>query len=130
MTQRVFITAGAGGIGRVIADSYAAHGAKVYVCDQDADAVARMPADITATRVDVTDEAALDGWIQAGLKQLGGCDVLINNAGIAGQAGPVEELDLLERFRAQGADSAGLVDDVERRPQRREGKDRRIGQLP
>lgn len=94
MTQRVFITAGAGGIGHVIAQSYAAQGASVYVCDQDKAAIAALGNGIEGTCVDVTDETALDAWLQAGLDRLGGCDVLINNAGIAGQAGPVEELDL------------------------------------
>jgi NAD(P)-dependent dehydrogenase (short-subunit alcohol dehydrogenase family) len=94
MTQRVLITAGAGGIGRVIAESYAAQGAQVFVCDIDAAAVADLPEGITGQVVDVTDEAALDGWLDAGLAQLGGCDVLVNNAGIAGQAGPIEDLDL------------------------------------
>lgn len=94
MAQRVFITAGAGGIGRVIAQAYAAQGAQVYVCDQDAASSAALDANISGARVDVTDEAALDGWLQAGLDRFGGCDVLINNAGIAGQAGPVEALDL------------------------------------
>ena len=96
MTQRVFITAGAGGIGKVIAESYAAQGAQVFVCDQDRMAVDALPDQITGTCVDVTDEAALDNWLQAGLAQLGGCDVLINNAGIAGQADPVEALDLAQ----------------------------------
>lgn len=94
MKQRVFITAGAGGIGRVIAAQYAATDATVYVCDQDEAAVAALPDGIHGTCVDVTDEAALDGWLRKGLDTLGGCDVLINNAGIAGQAGPVETLDL------------------------------------
>lgn len=96
MTQRVLITAGAGGIGRVIAESYAAQGAQVFVCDIDAAAVADLPAGITGQVVDVTDEAALDAWLDAGLAQLGGCDVLVNNAGIAGQAGPIEDLDLAQ----------------------------------
>jgi len=96
MTQRVFITAGAGGIGKVIAESYAAQGAQVFICDQDRMAVDALPDQITGTCVDVTDEAALDNWLQAGLAQLGGCDVLINNAGIAGQADPVEALDLAQ----------------------------------
>lgn len=96
MAQRVFITAGAGGIGRVIADAYARDGAAVYVCDVDAAAVANLSGAITGQCVDVTDEAALDKWLQDGLTQLGGCDVLINNAGIAGQAGPVETLDLAQ----------------------------------
>lgn len=96
MPQRVFITAGAGGIGRVIADSYAAQGAKVYVCDVDAGAVAALPSGIDGHVVDVTDEAAIDAWLSTGLEALGGCDVLVNNAGIAGQAGPVEDLDLAQ----------------------------------
>ena len=96
MTQRVLITAGAGGIGRVIAESYAAQGAQVFVCDIDAAAVADLPDGIAGQVVDVTDEAALDAWLDAGLAQLGGCDVLVNNAGIAGQAGPIEDLDLAQ----------------------------------
>ena len=59
MAQRVFITAGAGGIGRVIAQAYATQGAQVYVCDQDAAAIAALDARITSACVDVTDEAAL-----------------------------------------------------------------------
>jgi len=96
MSKRVFITAGAGGIGKVIAESYAAQGAQVFVCDQDHAAVDALPDQIKGACVDVTDEAELDGWLQAGLALLGGCDVLINNAGIAGQADPVEDLDLAE----------------------------------
>jgi NAD(P)-dependent dehydrogenase (short-subunit alcohol dehydrogenase family) len=96
MSQRVFITAGAGGIGRVIAESYLAQGAHVVVCDIDSDTVATLPDGIMGQVVDVTDEAALDAWLASGLDRMGGCDVLINNAGIAGQAGPVEDLDLAQ----------------------------------
>jgi len=96
MAKRVFITAGAGGIGKVIAEAYAAHGAQVYICDQDRDSVDALPDQVIGACVDVTDEAALDAWLQAGLAQLGGCDVLINNAGIAGQADPIEALDLAQ----------------------------------
>jgi len=96
MAKRVFITAGAGGIGKVIAEAYAAQGAQVYICDQDRDSVDALPDRIIGTCVDVTDEAALDAWLQTGLTRLGGCDVLINNAGIAGQADPIEALDLAQ----------------------------------
>ena len=97
MADRVFITAGANGIGRVIADAYAALGATVYVCDLDEIALAALTHEnVTGACVDVTDEAALDHWVQTGLDRLGGCDVLINNAGVAGQAGPVETLDLAQ----------------------------------
>ena len=94
MAQRVILTAGAGGIGRVIAATYAAEGASVWTCDVDEAAIADLPSGVRGQVVDVTDEAAVDRWIAAGLDALGGCDVLINNAGVAGQAGPVESLDL------------------------------------
>ena len=40
---RVAITAGAGGIGRALADSYASCGAKVVLCDVDQEALAACP---------------------------------------------------------------------------------------
>ena len=94
MGQRVLITAGAGGIGKVIAEAYASEGANVFVCDQDRAAIEALRSDIKGRQVDVKDEEALDYWLSNSLAELGGCDVLINNAGVAGQAGPVENLDL------------------------------------
>ena len=96
MTLRVLLTAGAGGIGRVIAAAYAGEGARVHVCDVDEDGLSRLPDGVTGARVDVTDEGAVADWVAAGLADMGGCDVLVNNAGIAGQAGPVETLDLAQ----------------------------------
>ena len=110
MSKRVFITAGAGGIGKVIAESYAAQGAQVFVCDQDHAAVDALPDQIKGACVDVTDEAELDGWLQAGLALLGGCDVLINNAGVAGQAPRLGLLGLLDRHnRSLGRSHLGLL---------------------
>ena len=97
MSQRVILTAGAAGIGLEIARSFVRAGAAVHLCDIDAHAIAGLahsdPA-LTGAVVDVTDEAAFDLWLGQALSALGGCDVLINNAGIAGQAGPIEKLDL------------------------------------
>ena len=96
MTQRVIITAGAAGIGRVIATRFAAEGAQVHVCDVDGKALESLAADhpgIIGDGIDVTNEAALDGWLEDCLEEMGGCDVLVNNAGIGGPAARVEELD-------------------------------------
>jgi len=49
---------------------------------------------IAATQVDVTDEEAVDQWFDEALDDLDGIDVLINNAGIKGPTGYVEELKL------------------------------------
>ena len=97
MNQRVIITAGASGIGRVIAARFADAGAEVHVCDVDDAALEALSHDypaIVGDGIDVTSEAALDGWLKDCLEEMGGCDVLVNNAGIAGQTGPVEDMDL------------------------------------
>ena len=95
--QRIIITAAGAGIGRVIASRFADAGAQIHVCDVDDDALHQLSSScpgIKAARVDVTDEAAVDGWLRDALDDLGGCDVLINNAGIAGPTGTVEDMTL------------------------------------
>ena len=86
---RVLVTAGAGGIGRVVAEAFAEEGASVHVCDVDEAALATLPANITGSRCDVSDRAAVAALF-AGREAL---DVLVNNAGIAGPTGLVEEIN-------------------------------------
>ncbi len=88
---RVAITAAANGIGRVMADSFAACGALVFVSDIDDAALAACPH--PSLRADAGSAAELDAFMDAALAQLGGLDVLVNNAGIAGPTAPVEEVD-------------------------------------
>jgi len=94
---RVLITAGAAGIGRVMAERFAAEGARVAVCDADAAAVAEMRATnpgILAQVADVTDAAEVDAFFDAVLIEFGGLDVVAANAGIGGPAGAIEEITL------------------------------------
>ncbi len=93
---RVLITAGAAGIGLEIARAFISEGAKVHVCDVDAAALASLKASdpaITSSRCDVSDRAAVATLFDDALKALGGLDVLVNNAGIAGPTGRVEEIN-------------------------------------
>lgn len=87
---RVIVTAGAAGIGREITAAFREEGAAVEVCDVDAEAVASMEG---ATVCDVSDRAAVTAWIEAAAERLGGLDVLVNNAGIAGPTARVEDVD-------------------------------------
>ncbi len=92
---RVLVTAGAGGIGREVARGFAAEGARVHVCDVDAAALAALaqsdPA-ITRSQADVSDRAQVARMFDEALAALGGLDVLVNNAGIAGPTGGVDEI--------------------------------------
>ncbi|WP_369958590.1 SDR family oxidoreductase [Pseudomonas benzenivorans] len=94
--QRVMISAGASGIGRATALAFLAAGARVHICDVDARALdallGEQPA-LGGALVDVGDERQVERWFAEAQAQLGGLDVLVNNAGIAGPAGHLEELD-------------------------------------
>ncbi len=87
---RVAITAGANGIGRVMADSFAARGAAVFVSDIDETALAECPH--AAMRADAAVVADMEGFVDAAVAHHGGLDVLVNNAGIAGPTKRVEDV--------------------------------------
>jgi NAD(P)-dependent dehydrogenase (short-subunit alcohol dehydrogenase family) len=93
---RVLVTAGAGGIGLEIARSFLAEGASVHVCDVDEAAIAALKASdpqVTASLCDVADRDQVAFLFDAALARLGGLDVLVNNAGVAGPTGRVEEIN-------------------------------------
>ena len=93
---RVLVTAGAAGIGLEIARAFLREGARVHVCDVDPDALAALAASdpaITSSRADVADRASVAALFEAVMARFGGLDVLVNNAGIAGPTGKVEEIN-------------------------------------
>jgi len=95
MPQRVLITAGATGIGREFAGTFTANGAKVFVCDIDnkaLSAIAKEIPGVVASRCDMAIRAEIERMVPEAVKALGGLDVLINNAGIAGLTLPVDQM--------------------------------------
>jgi NAD(P)-dependent dehydrogenase (short-subunit alcohol dehydrogenase family) len=94
MPQRVLITAGAAGIGREFARAFAAQGAKIFICDIDEAGLAAMAKEIpglVTRRCDMAKRGEIEAMVPAATAALGGLDVLINNAGIAGLTLPVEQ---------------------------------------
>jgi NAD(P)-dependent dehydrogenase (short-subunit alcohol dehydrogenase family) len=93
MSKRVLVTAGASGIGREIVRAFSASTASVFVCDIDAEALdvlaGEMPG-LQTGRCDVSKRADIERMIGECAQSLGGIDVLVNNAGIAGTTAPVE----------------------------------------
>jgi hypothetical protein len=108
--KRVLVTAGAGGIGAVTARSFARAGARVFVCDVDQAGLAgfsKESPEIGATLADVSDEKTVDHLFTEAGKFLGGLDILINNAGIAGPTGPVETLAVADWERTLAINITG-----------------------
>jgi NAD(P)-dependent dehydrogenase (short-subunit alcohol dehydrogenase family) len=94
--RRVVVTAGGGGIGLIIAKAFVAAGDRVHVCDVNAEAGERVTRDnpaITGTVCDIADRGAVERFVEEAVDELGGIDVLVNNAGIAGPTTSVENLD-------------------------------------
>ena len=89
------MTGAASGIGLEIARGFAAEGANVMVSDVDAAAVAALAESdpgLRAAVCDVSDRDAAAAFITQAAQALGGIDTLVNNAGIAGPTGPVEDI--------------------------------------
>jgi NAD(P)-dependent dehydrogenase (short-subunit alcohol dehydrogenase family) len=94
---RVVITAGASGIGLATAEEFLAGGAQVQICDVDTDALERFRSDhgvAGAWHADVSDEIAVELFVSSAVDAMGGVDVLVNNAGIAGPGGRTDTLEL------------------------------------
>jgi NAD(P)-dependent dehydrogenase (short-subunit alcohol dehydrogenase family) len=94
--RRVVLTAGGAGIGRVTLETLVEAGAKVVTCDADQAAIDKLRGDlptVPAIIADVSQAADVDRLFELAQEQLGGLDVLINNAGIAGPTAPIEEVE-------------------------------------
>ena len=92
--KRVLITAGANGIGLVMAQAFAATGAQVWVTDVDADAIANLPKGLRGTAVSVADEPGMQALMAQVMGDWGGLDVLCVNAGIKGPTSAIVDTDL------------------------------------
>jgi NAD(P)-dependent dehydrogenase (short-subunit alcohol dehydrogenase family) len=104
---RVLVTAGAAGIGHAFAETFAAAGARVFICDIDGDALAAFQNEhpgIGTIEADVANPPQVDQMFDVAAAFLGGLDVLINNAGVAGPTAPVEAIEIADWDRTIAVD--------------------------
>jgi NAD(P)-dependent dehydrogenase (short-subunit alcohol dehydrogenase family) len=87
--KRVLVTGASSGIGAALAEGFAAAGATVGICarreDRLDEVLERCRAHAPGSRrfvVDLADPAAVDRLAADAVTELGGVDVLVNNAGI------------------------------------------------
>ena len=94
--KRAIITGASSGIGRSIAEEFAAGGADVVICSREQDNVdpvaeeineSERPGEAVAIECDVTDREAVEALVEATVEEFGGVDCLVNNAGASFMAG-------------------------------------------
>ena len=92
---RVMVTAGASGIGLAIAQAFSQAGAQVQISDISAAAIDTAVPSLPGGGgwcADASCPEAVDAWFTHALGKLGGLDVLVNNAGIAGPTARIEDI--------------------------------------
>jgi 2-dehydro-3-deoxy-L-rhamnonate dehydrogenase (NAD+) len=88
--QRAVVTGGGQGIGRAIAERFLASGAAVSLWDRDQQLLEAVAEELSTQgrvrhiAVDVSDPAGVEAATRATIDALGGIDILVANAGIAG----------------------------------------------
>ncbi|MGP3770114.1 SDR family NAD(P)-dependent oxidoreductase [Streptomyces sp. SDT5-1] len=102
---KALVTGGASGIGRATAELLLARGADVAVLDRD---ITDVDKPLRGYAADVTDDEAVRAAVGAATADLGGLDVLVNNAGIGAQ-GTVADNDDAEWHRVLDVNVVGMV---------------------
>jgi NAD(P)-dependent dehydrogenase (short-subunit alcohol dehydrogenase family) len=96
----VAVTGAASGLGAATATRAVAEGARVLLADIQDDRGAALAADLgpaaTYLHCDVTREPDVAALVDRAVSDAGRLDCLVNNAGIVGAVGPIDELDLAE----------------------------------
>ncbi len=93
--KRVFVSAAAGGIGHAIALRFLQAGAYVRICDVDEAALAQVQdpsGRLAGLCADVADPKQVEALFHKIESDLGGLDVLVNNAGISGPTANTEDI--------------------------------------
>ena len=107
--KTVVITGAAGGLGKAMAERFAADGARVALCDLRGaeDAAAEIGGDARGYSFDITDREAVASFMKQIAEDMNGIDVLVNNAGI--NVGP-DERKTVDSFSDKWWDAILKVD--------------------
>lgn len=93
MSQRVLITGGGSGIGKAMAETFAAQGARVFITDVSETALAECPEAWPKMAGDASDPAHMRAVFDRIADEWGGINVVCANAGIAGPTALIEDIE-------------------------------------
>jgi 3-oxoacyl-[acyl-carrier protein] reductase len=117
--KNVVITGASVGLGRAIAETFAREGANLLLCARSSGPLEQAARELQQKSAsgqkilflacDVSNEKQVKALAARAIKEFGGCDVLINNAGIHGAKGPLEEVPWEEWRRTIEVDLFGVI---------------------
>lgn len=109
--RNAIVTGGSQGLGLEIARAFVREGAKVLICARDRAQIDRASADLNAIGevADVSREADANRVVNRAINELGSIHILVNNAGIYGPKGNIEDVDWSEWMRAVEVNLFGSV---------------------
>jgi NAD(P)-dependent dehydrogenase (short-subunit alcohol dehydrogenase family) len=115
--KTVLVTGAAGGLGKVIAETFLQAGANVVICDINQSRVSSVSDEWSRTeshagrflaqQADVTSEESLKALVHAAVARFGRLDVLVNNAGVMDNFTPVGACSRAEWDRVIGVNLTG-----------------------
>lgn len=110
--KSALITGSARGIGLAFAQAYVAEGARVAIADINLEAAQKAASDIgpmaIAVHLNVADQTSIDACVGAVEAQLGGIDILVNNAALF-DAAPIAEITRASYDRLFAVNVAGSL---------------------
>jgi len=104
----VIVTGASVGLGKAIARACLREGAYVYICARDPEAIEKTREElfreigeprVFAMQADVSDPASVDALMEAASRELPGLTGIVNNAGVQGPKGLLQDLDPIEWLR-------------------------------
>jgi NAD(P)-dependent dehydrogenase (short-subunit alcohol dehydrogenase family) len=111
--KRIVLTGVSRGLGQAMVQGFIAAGHTVCGCARDKQAIARLrkrwPAPNRFSVVDVSDDASVRRWARASLEQLGGVDLLVNNAGVINANAPLWEISAAELSKVVDVNIKGVA---------------------
>ncbi|HET8986484.1 MAG TPA: SDR family NAD(P)-dependent oxidoreductase [Trueperaceae bacterium] len=114
MDKVALVTGGGTGIGREIALTLARSGADIAVCGLDSADLELVGAEVRslgrrtlAMQADVSREEDVHRVVASTVQRLGGLDILVNNASVVGQVGPVSDLGIADWERTLAVNLTG-----------------------